>query len=113
MAGIFELSKGKTGKFRFNLHAGNKRVILTSEAYNSKPAALAGINAVRKNSQLREQFQRRLSKANGKAYFVLLAKNGEVIGQSQLYVHDTSCYVGIRSVMSNAKKAPLRENSRT
>ena len=110
MAGVFELSKGKTGKFRFNLHAGNKRVILTSEAYNSKAAALAGINAVRKNSQQRAQFQRRLS-SKGRAYFVLLARNGEVIGQSQQYVHDTSCYVGIRSVMTNARKAPLRENS--
>jgi uncharacterized protein YegP (UPF0339 family) len=110
MAGIFELAKGKSGKFHFNLHAGNKRVILTSEAYNSKAAALAGINAVRKNSQLRERFQRRSSKG-GRPYFVLLARNGEVIGQSQRYVHDTSCYVGIRSVMSNARKAPLRENS--
>lgn len=108
MAGTFELSKGKTGKFHFNLHAGNKRVILTSEAYSSKAAALAGVTAVRRNARLRERFERRESKG-GRPYFVLRAGNGEIIGQSQMYAHDTSCYVGIRSVMTNASKAPLRE----
>jgi len=109
MSGRFQLSKGKTGKFRFNLHAGNRHVILTSEAYNSKAAALAGINAVRKSAQQRDRFERRVGR-NGKAYFVLRGRNGEIIGQSQLYAHDTSCYVGIRSVMVNAGKAPLGRN---
>src|SRR5262245_26514843 len=101
MAGRFELAKGKTGKFHFRLHAGNKRVILTSEAYNSKAAALAGIEAVRKSARLRERYERRTSRS-GKTYFVLRARNGEIIGQSQVYAHDTSAYVGIRSVMANA-----------
>ena len=67
--------------------------------------------ALSQNSRSDTWFQRRLS-SKGRAYFVLLARNGEVIGQSQQYVHDTSCYVGIRSVMTNARKAPLRENSK-
>ena len=107
MAGRFEISKGKSGKFRFNLHAGNKRVILTSETYNSKAAALAAITAARHSAKSRDRFERRLSK-DGQTYFVLRARNGEVIGQSQRYAHDTSAYVGIRSVMKNAAKAPLR-----
>src|SRR5690348_16418526 len=107
MAGRFEISKGKTGKFRFNLQAGNKRVILSSVGYNSKAAALAGITAVRKSAQRRDRFERRASR-NGKTYFVLRRGNGEVIGQSQVYAHYTSAYVGIRSVMKNAVKAPLR-----
>ena len=50
MAGKFELKKGQTGKFHFNLVAGNGQVIATSEAYNSKEAALNGIESVRKNA---------------------------------------------------------------
>ena len=112
MGGTFELSKGKTGKFRFNLFAVNKRVILTSEAYNSKASALAGIASVRKNGSVRERFERRTAK-NGKTYYVLLAKNGEIIGQGQMYAHPTSCYPGIYSVMDNAATAPLLDMTRT
>lgn len=111
MSGTFELSTGKSGKFHFNLLAANKRVILTSETYNSRAAALAGIASVRKNAALRDRFERRTTKS-GKAYFVLLARNGEVIGQSQMYAHPTSCYVGIRSVMGNAGKAALVDNAK-
>ena len=62
MAGRFEISKGRSGKFRVNLHAGNKRVILSSEGHNSKAAALAAITAVRKSSQRRDRFERRASR---------------------------------------------------
>ena len=50
MAGKFVLKKGQTGKFHFNLVASNGQVIATSEAYNSKEAALNGIESVRKNA---------------------------------------------------------------
>ena len=112
MGGTFELSKGKTGKFHFNLLAANKRVVLTSEAYNSKAAALAGIASVRKNAPVRERFERRTAK-NGKAYYVLLARNGEIIGQGQMYAHPTSCYPGIYSVMDNAATAALLDTTKT
>lgn len=108
MAATFELTKSSTGKFRFNLLAANKRVVLTSESYGTRAAAVAGIASVRKNAALRERFERRVAR-NGKTYFVLLARNGEVVGQSQMYAHPTSCYVGIRSVMGNAAKASLLE----
>lgn len=50
MAAKFVLKKGTTGKFRFNLLATNGQVIATSEAYESKAAALRGIESVRKNA---------------------------------------------------------------
>ena len=50
MAGKFVLKKGSTGKFHFNLVAGNGQVIATSEAYESKSAALNGIESVQKNA---------------------------------------------------------------
>ena len=50
MAGKFVLKKGSSGKFHFNLHASNGQVIATSEAYESKSAALNGIESVQKNA---------------------------------------------------------------
>jgi uncharacterized protein YegP (UPF0339 family) len=50
MPGKFEVFTDKAGKFRFNLKAGNGQVIASSEAYESKKAALSGIESVRKNA---------------------------------------------------------------
>jgi len=46
----FVVKKGSTGKYRFNLVATNGQVIATSEAYETKAKALAGIESVRKNA---------------------------------------------------------------
>ena len=48
MAGKFVIKKGTTGKFRFSLLAGNGQVVASSEAYNSKAAAMGGIRSVQK-----------------------------------------------------------------
>ena len=50
MAGKFVLKKGSSGKFHFNLVAGNGQVIATSEAYESKSSALNGIKSVQTNA---------------------------------------------------------------
>ena len=50
MPAQFVLKKGSTGKFRFNLVATNGRVIATSEAYDTRAKALAGIESVRRNA---------------------------------------------------------------
>ena len=50
MAGKFVLKKGSSGKFHFNLVAGNGQVIATSETYESKAAALNGITSVQTNA---------------------------------------------------------------
>ena len=101
---MFKLTQGKSGKFHFTLLAKNMQVILTSETYNSRAAARGGIASVKKNARNRACFEVRSAK-NGKSYFVLMAKNGEIIGQSQMYAHSTSAYVGIKSVMANAPSA--------
>lgn len=48
MPGKFVVKKGSTGKFRFNLISTNGQVVATSEAYNSKAAAMGGIRSVKK-----------------------------------------------------------------
>jgi uncharacterized protein len=50
VAGKFVLKKGSSGKFHFNLLAANGQVIATSEAYESKQAAVNGIESVKKNA---------------------------------------------------------------
>ena len=50
MAGKFVIKKGSSGKFHFNLVAGNGQVIATSETYESKESAHKGIESVRKNA---------------------------------------------------------------
>lgn len=50
MAGKFELYTDAAGKFRFRLKAGNGQVIAVGEAYESKSAALNGIESVKKNA---------------------------------------------------------------
>jgi len=101
---MFKLAQGKSGNFHFTLHAKNQQVVLTSEAYNTRAAAGNGIASVKKNAASRDSFETRTAK-NGKSYFVLKAKNGEIIGQSQMYAHRSSVYTGIKSVMANAPGA--------
>jgi uncharacterized protein YegP (UPF0339 family) len=50
MAGKFEITKDKAGKFRVRLKAANGEIIATSEAYESKASAKNGIESVQKNA---------------------------------------------------------------
>lgn len=47
MPGRFVVKKGSTGKFRFNLVLTNGQIVATSEAYETKAAAMNGIRAVK------------------------------------------------------------------
>ena len=49
---MFEWYCDKAGKFRFRLKATNGEIIAVSEAYNSKDAALNGIESVKKNAPM-------------------------------------------------------------
>ncbi len=48
MPAKFVVKKGTTGKFRFSLVAPNGQVVASSEAYETKRAALGGIASVQK-----------------------------------------------------------------
>lgn len=106
MPGKYELKKSASGKFVFNLKAGNSQVILTSQTYASKPAAKNGIESARKNGQDDSRFERKTSK-KGEPYFVLKAANSQVIGKSEMYSSAASMENGIASVKKNAPDAAL------
>ena len=104
MPGKFELKKAKDGQFHFNLLASNGQVILSSEMYKARDSALNGIESVKKNSQRDGAFQTKTSSSD-KHYFLLMASNGQVVGQSQMYTSAAGCKSGIESVQKHAPDA--------
>ena len=110
MAAKYDLKKSSSGKFMFNLKAGNGQVILTSEMYEAKSGAENGIESVRKNGPEEKRFERRESKRK-EPYFVLKAANGQVIGRSEMYSSNAAMENGIASVKKNASKAKVDDQT--
>jgi len=106
MPGTFSLEVGATGKYRFNLKAGNNQVILSSEQYDTKASAQKGIESVRANAGDDARYERKVAKDKS-PYFVLKAKNGEPIGKSEMYSSASALENGIASVKTNAKDAKV------
>lgn len=50
MAAKFEISKDKSGKFRFHLKAANGEIIAASQAYDTKAGVEKGIASVKANA---------------------------------------------------------------
>ena len=89
MAGKFEIKQSASGKFHFNLKAGNGQIILSSEMYETKSAAENGIESVKKNAADANRFEKRTS-TKSDPYFVLKAGNGQEIGRSEMYSSDSA-----------------------
>ena len=108
MAGKFEISRATDGTFFFRLKAENGRTILASETYTAKRSAEQGIESVKVNSPMDEQYERSYS-STGQPYFVLKAANDQVIGTSQMYASTTDMEMGIQSVQKNAPGAKVED----
>ena len=105
--GYYTIFQDKGGKFRFNLHAGNNQVILSSQGYAAPAGRDNGIESVRKNCENPERYDR-LDAKSGDFYFVLKAANAQVIGQSQMYKSPQGRDNGIESVMKNGTSPEVR-----
>ena len=110
MPACYELKVAKNGEFFFNLVAANGQNILKSEMYSSKAAAMNGIASVQKNCGDDAQYECKTS-GNDKAYFVIKAKNHQIIGQSQMYESDSGCANGIESVKKNGSTSDIKDLS--
>lgn len=97
----YQISPTTDAKFMFNLKAENNQVILTSQVYEQKQSALAGITSVQVNGTDAKNFEHLVSTV-GEPYFVLKAQNGEVIGKSEMYSSESAAAVGVASVQKNA-----------
>lgn len=110
MAGKFEIYKDKKGEVRFRLKAANGQIILASEGYKRKSSAANGIESVRRNAQDPERFERKDTKG-GKFMFNLRARNGQIVGTSEIYDSAKSRDNGIDSVARNAPEAKLDDQT--
>lgn len=99
--GYYKLKKTSDKQYMFNLHADNNEVILTSERYTTKGAAIGGISAVRTNSPLESNYARFTDTAGGYRYNLRAAGNSAVIGVSEAYMTAQGRDNGIVSVKAN------------
>lgn len=106
----FIIITGKDGKFYFRLTARNGEPILGSKGYKSKSSCKNDIQSVEANALEDDRYDRRKS-ADGQFYFILVAKNGEPIGRSEMYKTEQGRENGIESVKSNAPDAPIDDTT--
>lgn len=104
--GYYKLTQSSV--FRFNLYAANHEVILTSQNYESKAAALKGIASVQQNGPSLANFEKRTA-SNGESYFVLKAANGQTIGTSETYKTEAARDNGIASVQANSPSTVIKQ----
>ena len=109
MSAHYELKPAANNQFMFNLKAANGEIILTSETYKSKDAALNGIESVKKNSPHDEQYERKTCNSSSQPYFLLKAKNHEIIGRSEAYSSGGAMEKGIESVKKNGPVATTND----
>ena len=88
-----------TAGFRFNVHAANGEVVLSSESYTTKAAAWNGAYAVQAAAADATAFTIKTA-TDGRFYFTLTADNGQIVGVSQMYTTKASAQAGISSVQS-------------
>lgn len=112
-AASYVIEQADSGEFYFNVVAANGQVIGTSEMYATKSNAQGGITATMAAVNAAsatpvnaggEGFQT-FKGADGKTYFHLRAKNGEIVLQSQGYSSKSAAENGISSVKSNGSDA--------
>lgn len=108
MAGKFELKTSANGKYMFNLKSGNGQVILTSQMYERREDALAGIKAVQTYAADDARFERKTS-SKGEPFFVLTSGNGQQVGRSEMYSSVAAMENGVESVKKNAPGAAVEE----
>lgn len=103
---MFEIKQNKAGEYLFSLYARNGQEILYSEPYTTKASCEKAIESVKRNSLREETFENKVSK-NGKYYFWLKEKNGQIIGKSNYYESEASRDNGVSLVMKNANDAKI------
>ncbi len=97
-----EVLVGETGQFRFNVHAKNGQIVLSSEQYTTEAAAFNGAFAVQTEGQNASSYTLKTN-ASGGFYFTVKALNNQVIGVSQQYTTKASAESAMASLQSLLK----------
>jgi len=88
-----------TNKFRFNVHARNGAIVLSSEQYTTEAAAFNGAFAVQADGQTAANYTLKTNAAGG-YYFNLSALNGQVIGTSEQYTTKAAAQSAMASLQA-------------
>jgi hypothetical protein len=110
MMGKYHVSLSADQRHYFDLRANNGERILQSQMYTSKAAALVGIASCIENSGADAQYDR-LTSVGSEPYFVLKAKNHEVIGTSEMYSSTQARDAGIASCVANGPSSPTQDDT--
>jgi uncharacterized protein len=93
-----EVLVGETGSFRFNIHAANGEIVLSSESYTSEAAAFNGAFAVQSVATTPSAFVVKANASGSGFFFTVTASNGQVIGVSQQYTTKASAESAVASL---------------
>lgn len=107
----FIITKAKNGEYMFNLWSVNGRIILTSETYTQKQNCIKGIESVQNHADEDKNYDRKTAKNGNQYYFNLKARNGQIIGKSEMYGSVASRDNGIEAVKRDAPKAETEDLS--
>jgi uncharacterized protein YegP (UPF0339 family) len=88
-----------THQYRFNVHAKNGAIVLSSEQYTTEAAAFNGAFAVQADGQAAANYTLKTNAAGG-FYFNLSALNGQIIGTSQQYTSKAAAQSAMTSLQS-------------
>ena len=94
----FQVFRGFDGAYYFHLRADNGEIVLQSQPYTRRASAVAGTSSVIANGTNVANYEIR-DAANGEAYFVLKAANGQVIGVSETYYSESNAQRGVETVV--------------
>lgn len=93
-----QLWQDTSGQYFFHLRAGNHAVLVTSEGYSTRTAALGGLLSVLDNGSRTDRYSL-LVAANGQHYFVLLAANKQVLATSETYTTTSAAKAGVTATI--------------
>lgn len=124
--GKFVIRSVKSGT-KFDLKAANGEVIASSEVYESKKSALAGVSSTEKNAPIAAVENQTVADyveekhpkfevyedKGGEYRFRLKAGNGQIIAVSEGYKALASCLKGIESVKKNVVGATVEDQTET
>jgi uncharacterized protein YegP (UPF0339 family) len=107
----YKVTRGADEQYYFELEGDEGDMWLQSEGYTTKASAFNGIESVKENSALDNRYLCKNAK-DGSFYFVLLAKNGEIIGTSKMNPSMIGRDNLARLMMSAAPGAPIEDQTR-
>lgn len=90
----FDLFEDAAGEYRFHLAASNGEILVSSEGYSSRTAALNGILSVLDNAGFTSRYVV-FDTPSGGAYFNLRAGNHAVIATSEIYASRDNAWRGV------------------